>query len=135
MGASGREKKLSNLEAKEIIENSVVKTYVYERPKKSYETQNRTLNLPDNREANQLEISIVKERLRQARTSFGFAAAMTAASAITSLTGAALLIGGVVPAGLIVAAGGLLGASSFKLTKDANDRLDKLAEEMSKEEI
>ena len=78
---------------------------------------------------------ILKERLRQARLSFNLALIMTAATATIGLIGISLLLQEKVSEGVIATMGG--GASSiccFRLAKDANDRLDRIAAELDDEQ-
>jgi ABC-type microcin C transport system permease subunit YejE len=79
-------------------------------------------------------IQICSERLRQARISFNLALVITAASAFVGVVGAVQLWFGHVPEGSITASTEV-GASvlCFRLAKDANDRLDKLANELKDE--
>lgn len=83
---------------------------------------------------NEIETSITKERLRQARYSFNVALSATALSACISVVGAALLLSGKVPEGTVTASSGAVTvAGCIVLAKDANDRLDKLAKELMDE--
>jgi len=71
-----------------------------------------------------LEMSIVKERLRQSRYSFNAALAVTVLSSIVS---AALLLSGKVPEGAVTTSSGMaVSVGCLKLAKDANDRLDRI---------
>lgn len=84
---------------------------------------------------NSMELIILQERLRQSRHSFNAALAMTAASSVISLVGIAFLLTGQPALGVTMVAGGLGSAGScIKLSKDANDRLDKLLVEFENEE-
>jgi hypothetical protein len=79
-----------------------------------------------------LELTIAQERLRQARNTSNLALVTTAIATGISLIGAILLFTGNLSEGTITTAGGL--ASSIhcvRLSKDANDRLDKLLAELS----
>jgi hypothetical protein len=79
-----------------------------------------------------VEVSIVQERLRQARYSFNLALITTGISACVSLAGAGLLLSGKLPEGSIIAVGGLTSsACCFRFAKDANDRLDVIHKELS----
>lgn len=75
---------------------------------------------------------IIQERIRQASLSFNLSLFATAASAVVSLTGAGLLLSGNLPEGSIAAASGA-GSTVYciKLAKDANDRLDRIFEELT----
>ena len=82
-----------------------------------------------------LELIITQERIRQARYSFNLALIATAVSACIGLVGAGVILSNKVPEGTVTAAGGL--ASSVRciqLAKDANDRLDKVLEELKDED-
>ena len=82
-----------------------------------------------------LEFIITQERIRQARYSFNLALIATTISACISLVGAGVILSNKVPEGTVTAAGGL--ASSVRciqLAKDANDRLDKVLEELKNED-
>jgi hypothetical protein len=79
-----------------------------------------------------IEMSIAKERLRQAHHSFNLALATTATCALISFAGVALVFAGKAPEGTITATGGLASTVyCLKLSKDANDRLDKVAQDLS----
>ncbi len=72
-------------------------------------------------------VSVLKERVRQARWSFNLACA---ASAIVGMVGITLLVSGRVPDGAFTTTGGgSLSVIFFKLSKDANDRLDKMIDD------
>jgi hypothetical protein len=76
-------------------------------------------------------MKIGQERLRQARYSFNMSLASSAVCAGISCVGAAMLLIGRVPEGTVVASGGVLSsASCVRLAKDANDRLDKIMNEL-----
>lgn len=78
-----------------------------------------------------IELSIIKERLRQAQYSFNLA---FMATAISACIGAGLLLSGKVPEGTVTTAGGLAsGIRCMQLAKDANDRLDKALAELKDE--
>jgi hypothetical protein len=75
---------------------------------------------------------IIQERIRQASLSFNLSLFATAVSAVVSLTGAGLLLSGNLSEGSISAASGA-GSTVYciKLAKDANDRLDRIFEELT----
>jgi hypothetical protein len=75
---------------------------------------------------------IINERIRQAKISFNLYVFTATASTIVSLTGAGLLLSGNLPEGAISAASGA-GSTVYcvKLAKDANDRLDRIFEELN----
>lgn len=79
-----------------------------------------------------IELIIVKERLRQARYSFNLALIATGISACVGLAGAGLLLSGKLSEGAVTAAGGFASsACCIRFAKDANDRLDKILDELS----
>lgn len=81
-----------------------------------------------------LEMIIAKERLRQARYSFNAALTATVLSTCISLVGAALLLSGKVPEGTVTTSSAVAASiGCLKLAKDANDRLDKIASELTNE--
>lgn len=142
MGASGRISKLSSLEVKEILDNAIGKTFVYQisssdKSKEERDVKSLQKDVPET----EFEMSIARERLRQARLSFNLTVAMTAASAITGIASSLAAVAlGFTPAGAIAFAlpgGLLLGVESLKLAKHAKDKLDKLVEEIeeSKHEL
>ncbi|MBP5974766.1 hypothetical protein HW132_19005 [Brasilonema sp. CT11] len=74
-----------------------------------------------------IELSIARERLRQARYSFNLAIISTAVSAFIALTGAGLLLTGKANEGAVTAACGMIASvRCVELAKDANDRLDEI---------
>ena len=79
----------------------------------------------------QLNLKIGQERLRQAQYSFNIALASSTACIAVSFVGAAMLLLGKAPEGAAVASSGMLSsAGCVRLAKDANDRLDKLANDL-----
>lgn len=79
----------------------------------------------------QLGMKIGQERLRQARYSFNLALSSSVAFATISCLGATLLLFGKVPEGTVVASSGMLSSvGCIRLAKDANDRLDKMMNEL-----
>lgn len=90
---------------------------------------------PDSNSNDEIETSIAKERLRQARYSFNAALTATAISACISLMGAAFLLLGKITEGAVTAAGGMAtSVGCINFAKDANDRLDKLMKELIDED-
>ena len=82
---------------------------------------------PDDNPYQQIELSIVKERLRQASQSFNLALFTTAICSGVTAGGTALLLNGTVAPGTLTAIGGAAsGVCCFKFASDANDRLDKI---------
>ncbi len=82
-----------------------------------------------------IELSIAQERLRQAHHSFNLALIATALSFGINLIGAGLLLSSKVPEGTVTAAGGLVSSvQCLKFAKDANNRLDKILEELDDED-
>ncbi|MBD2358577.1 hypothetical protein H6G41_28880 [Tolypothrix sp. FACHB-123] len=91
-------------------------------------------NKPISSSQSTIELSIAQERLRQASYSFNLALIATTVSFFIGLVGAGLILSNKIPEGTVAAAGGL--ASSVRciqLAKDANDRLDKILEEIKDE--
>jgi CHASE2 domain-containing sensor protein len=83
------------------------------------------------KDCSDIETSIARERLRQARHSFNAALAATAVSACIGLIGAGLLLLGKVSEGTVTALGSAVScAGCIRLAKDANDRLDNIAQEI-----
>ena len=79
-----------------------------------------------------IELSIARERLRQARNTSNLALVATALSTCIGFVGAVLLLSGKVPEGIVTTAGGLVSSvHCVRLAKDANDRLDKLLAELN----
>ncbi|NEQ40458.1 MAG: hypothetical protein F6K40_31200 [Okeania sp. SIO3I5] len=85
-----------------------------------------------------MEELVIKERLRQAKLSFNIALSLTIISAIISVTGVGLLLSGKTSQGTATTAGGLasqiVSVSLLKMTKDTNERLDKIATEFKDED-
>jgi hypothetical protein len=92
--------------------------------------QNHLITKPEDRD-NEIKYRIGEERLFQASFSFKLASIATAAFATISLIGTGLLLTGHLPAGALTAASGA-GSTIYciKLAKDANDRLDRIFEEL-----
>jgi hypothetical protein len=79
-----------------------------------------------------IEMSIAKERLRQAHHSFNLALATTATCALISFAGVGLVLLGKASEGTITATGGLASTVyCLKLSKDANNRLDKVSKDLN----
>jgi hypothetical protein len=88
--------------------------------------------LPDDKDS--MEKVIVRERIRQAHHSFNLALAATTTSFLISIVGAGLLFANKVPEGGAATAGGLLSSVGFiKLAKEANDRLDRIYDDLDEE--
>jgi hypothetical protein len=78
-----------------------------------------------------IEWFIAQERLRQAHLSFNLALTATAISFSISLIGGGLLLSGKIPSGTITSAMGLVSsAGCLKFAKDANDRLDRVLDDL-----
>ncbi len=76
-----------------------------------------------------------QERIRQARLSFTLAFLSTIAGVLVTLFGPVLMYLGYLPTGAVTTGGGIaVSTLSGKLAKDANDRLDKLAEGMREDD-
>jgi hypothetical protein len=81
-----------------------------------------------------IELSITKERLRQARYSFNLSLIATTVSFFIGFVGAGLILSNKIPEGTVAAAGGLVSSvRCIQLAKDANDRLDKILAEIKNE--
>ena len=81
-----------------------------------------------------IEWLIAQERLRQARCSFNLALTTTAVSFCISLVGAGLLLSDKVPSGAITSAMGFVSSVRyFRFSQDANDRLEKILDELEDE--
>jgi hypothetical protein len=78
-----------------------------------------------------IELIIAQERLRQARASFNLALMTTTTCILISFAGVGLVLLGKANEGTITATGGLASTGyCLKLSKDANDRLDKIGEDL-----
>jgi len=94
---------------------------------------NHQYSIPD-KASNQSSLYLT-ERLRQARLSFDLTLSMAVAAALISMGGAVLMFAGKIPAGVVTTAGGVVSSSFwFRLSKDANDRLDKIISELENDE-
>lgn len=81
-----------------------------------------------------VKLTIVQERLRQARYSFNLALIATGLSFGISLIGAGLLISNQASEGTVTTACGLAASvRSIQMAKDANNRLDKTLAELDEE--
>lgn len=70
---------------------------------------------------------VLRERIRQARWGFNLSAGFASLSATAALAGVVLLFSGHLPQGAVATFGGLTStAHCMKLSKEANDRLDRL---------
>ena len=103
--------------------------------------ENPNLALSSTSEADachEMERDIIMERLRQARLSFNIALLLTTVSTMISLVGIGLLFSGKVSEGTVTTAGGLtseiVSVRFLKLTKEANDRLDRMAKDLKEED-
>ncbi len=96
------------------------------------------VNNNQNSAPNTMEQLVITERLRQARLSFNIALGLTIISAIISVTGVGLLLSGKTSEGTATTAGGLaskiVSIGLLKMTKDTNERLDKIATEFKVED-
>ena len=92
----------------------------------------KPMNQFTGKDCSNIEISIAQERLRQARHSFNAALVATALSTCIGLVGAGLLLLGKVSEGTVTALGCAVScAGCIRLAQDANDRLDKIAQEIT----
>ncbi len=82
---------------------------------------------------------ICQERIRQACWGFNLAVGFVATSSAITLFGFILFLAGQTSKGAYMAAGGLsstaVGGCCIQLSRDANDRLDKLARELEHQSI
>ncbi|WP_204151985.1 hypothetical protein [Leptolyngbya sp. CCY15150] len=82
---------------------------------------------------NQPDDSILRERIRQAHWGFNLSLVFTSLSAVITVTGVVLLATGQLPQGSYATLGGLtstaVGHRCVQLSRDANDRLDRLSRE------
>lgn len=77
-----------------------------------------------------IELQVMRERLRQACQSFNLALGMVVVCAAVGLAGIGLLWSSKVSQGAVAAAGGFFSAvPCIKLAREANDRLDKMLSE------
>jgi hypothetical protein len=94
---------------------------------------------PQNKKYNPLfiaKLTIIQERLRQARQSFNFALASAGASVLISITGAGLLMSNQTTEAAVTTACGLVSSvGCLQIAKDANNRLDKILAELDEENI
>ncbi|MDY7008682.1 MAG: hypothetical protein SWX82_33370 [Cyanobacteriota bacterium] len=97
-----------------------------------------TFNNNQNSAPNTMEQIVIQERLRQAKLSFNIAIVLTVISVAIGLTGTGLLLSGKTTEGTATTAGGLasqiVSISLLKMTKDTNERLDKIATEFQDED-
>ncbi|WP_293165803.1 hypothetical protein [Okeania sp. SIO2C9] len=95
-------------------------------------------NNNQNSTSSKMEQLVIQERLRQARLSFNIALVLTVISTIVSLAGAGLLLSGKTSEGTATTAGGvaskIVSIGLLKMTKDTNERLDKIATEFQDED-
>ncbi|MGD1698609.1 TRADD-N-associated membrane domain-containing protein [Dapis sp. BLCC M229] len=96
------------------------------------------LNNNQNSAPNTTEQLVIKERLRQAKLSFNIALSLIIISAIISVIGVGILLSGKTSEGTATTAGGLaskiVSIGLLKMTKDTNERLDKIATEFKDED-
>jgi hypothetical protein len=93
--------------------------------------QNLPTHQPEDRD-DEMKHRIADERLFQASLSFKLASIAIAAFTSVSLVGAGLLLSGYLSAGTLTAASGAVPTVyCIKLAKDANDRLDRIFEELN----
>jgi hypothetical protein len=86
---------------------------------------------PTPKSLHSVEVAIIQERLRQARYSFNTALISSAAFATISFLGAAIVLFGAGKEGAVIASTGMAGSvGCMRLAKDANDRLDKIMDEV-----
>ncbi len=82
-------------------------------------------------ESNPYLAKIIDERLRQARRSFDCALIVTSLFCVISLVGTGYLIKNQVSEGAVTTAAGLVTSLRYmQIAKDANDRLDKIIDDL-----
>ena len=90
-----------------------------------------------NLRSHQPEAIILQERIRQARWGFNLSLVFTSISAITTVTGVVLLASGQISQGSYATLGGLtstaVGHRCIRLSREANDRLDRLTQAQNDE--
>jgi hypothetical protein len=80
-----------------------------------------------------LETAVLSERLRQARYSFNMALFSATACGLAGVVGIVMTLTGKLPEGAYITTGSMPAiAACLQCAKDANDRLDHLLEEISK---
>lgn len=81
----------------------------------------------------QIELQYAQERIRQARWGFNLSVGFVGVSAIATLTGIILLLTGHLSQGGYATLGGLtstaVGHRCMQLSREANDRLDRISHE------
>ncbi|WP_190641065.1 hypothetical protein [Oculatella sp. FACHB-28] len=86
---------------------------------------------------NQPEANILQERIRQARWSFNNSLAFTSLSAVVTIAGVILLLSGRISQGSYATLGGMtstaVGHRCIQLSREANDRLDRLTQQQDNE--
>jgi hypothetical protein len=88
--------------------------------------------LPSENREDEMKLRIAEERLFQASFSFKLASIAAAAFASISLVGAGLLLSGYLSEGTLAAASGAVPTVyCVKLARDANDRLDRIFDELT----
>ncbi|KAF3884101.1 MULTISPECIES: TRADD-N-associated membrane domain-containing protein [Nostocales] len=81
-----------------------------------------------------VKLSIIQERLRQSRYSFNLSMVATTVSVLITLTGAVALLSNQASEGTVTAACGLTASvRCIQMTKDANNRLDKILADLKDE--
>jgi hypothetical protein len=82
-----------------------------------------------------IQISILRERLRQARQSFNVALAGAVVCGLSGALGVGFIICGKTTAGTLLTTGGMIPISTcVQLARDSNERLDELFEEAQDKE-
>jgi hypothetical protein len=93
--------------------------------------------LSSNRQQVSQEDRICQERIRQAKLAFNLSVTFVGASAGITLIGVVFLLAGWVSQGAYAAVGGLtstaVGGRCVQLSREANDRLDRIAQELNDE--
>ena len=85
----------------------------------------------------QIELHIAQERIRQARWGFNLSVGFVSLSATATLAGIILLLSGHLSQGGYATLGGLtstaVGSRCMQLSREANDRLDRIRHDPTKE--
>jgi hypothetical protein len=88
-------------------------------------------------QSNSTEDSILQERIRQARWGFNLSVAFVSLSATATLAGIILLLSGHISQGSYATLGGLtstaVGSRCMQLSREANDRLDRITHTPNKD--
>jgi nitrate reductase gamma subunit len=94
--------------------------------------------LPNSQQKMSPEDQICQERIRQAKLAFNLSVAFVGTSAVIAIIGIVFLLAGRISQGAYAAIGGLastaVGSRCVQLSREANDRLDRLTRESDDED-